>query len=118
MLALVSLGTLNMYERMILTWAHRYGQRAWALLYQADCRMRRTRMARIRRRGALEAEKAKEEGRYHPFNSKPWDWVFKQATSPGEIADWWKGQFVEPAQLILSRAVNEEDVVDGEEPID
>ena len=30
MLVLVTLGTLNAYERMITTWAHRYGRRAWA----------------------------------------------------------------------------------------
>ena len=63
MLALVSLGALKAYERLIVTWAHRYGRKAWALLYQADGRKRKTRMVRIRRRGAAEAEKAKEEGK-------------------------------------------------------
>ena len=118
MLMLVTLGTLNAYERLITTWARRYGRKAWASLYQADCRMRKTRIARIRRRGASEALKAREEGHDHPFNRMPWDWAFRQAVSPAEQADWWKNEFVEPAGLLLSGAIKESDVVDGDEPIE
>ena len=64
------------------------------------------------------AEEAKERGDHHPFMDMPWGWVFRQAISPAEQAGFWKDEFVEPMGLILSGAIRESNVVDGDEPIE
>ena len=60
----VSLNILGRYMAMVTGMAQRYGASCWVLLYQAEDRMRREQMTRIRRRGALEREKALANG--HP----------------------------------------------------
>ena len=76
------------YTRKVRRLYNRYGPRAWALLYQAEARMRREHFIRILRL----ASTTKPKG-FDP--EKPWGYVFKAAA---DDRDYWSEEFVEVAQ--------------------
>ena len=86
-LKVVTLGTLQRYAELISSFHRRFGEGAWAVIYQADVRMRSEQFERIRRRGAKEKSDAVTAGGRHPFDeNSPWQWVFEQAI--GDLPFW------------------------------
>ena len=70
------LGPLDAYLERIKGFAKQYGESLWHLVYQADSRMRREQMERLRRRGA----EAKALDPNHAFDpASPWNWVWAAA---------------------------------------
>ena len=84
----------------------RYGEPLWHLIYQADCRMRKEQMERLRRRGA----EAKSKDPQHEFDtSTPWKWVWSEANSDHAF---WKDQLEDPAMMVLTKTRSVHAVVD------
>ena len=48
----------------------------------------------------------------------PWDWVWREAIGDAEQTKYWTPMFREAANLICSVAINEQDVLDDDAPID
>ena len=80
------LGTLMRYRAKIADLHRRCGEGAWALIYQADLRMRSEHFERLRRRGEEERTAALAAGGTNLFDpSAPWGWVFDQACADFEF---------------------------------
>ena len=113
----VSLGTLMDYAEKIKSYASRYGDKTWAMLYQADVRCRHEHMERLRRKLDRDAATAAALGKTPavPFSrDTPWEAVFAAACVDTEF---WRHQFEEPAFLVLNRTGNLQDMVSGEAPV-
>ena len=81
MLAAVEPQTLDAYREKVKYVYNVYGSAKWALLYQAETRMRRDHFVRLYRRGSDEHSKAEAADKTHDFDpNRPWEWVFSEAT--------------------------------------
>ena len=119
MLRLVSIAALDEYSALIGHLYKRYGPKCWALLYQTEDRMRRERMIRLKRKGAALHQEAKDRGHTTSFDeSRPWDWVWREAVGDAEQTKYWTPMFREAANLICSGAISEQEVLDDDAPID
>ena len=101
MLGQITPATLDLWVKVITSYAYRYGQEVWALIYQIDVRARLEHMERIRRLGSAARAQAVEAGGSHAFDpAVPWEWVFRQTA---EDAQFWRRELEEPALLIKTR---------------
>ena len=99
---------IDQYDAAIKLYWDTYGPELWALLYQADCRMRREFFKTLRRKAAA----AKLKGPSHEFDPKrPLQYLFKMALSSEAF---WKKQFEHPAMLIRTHIRKLAQDVDGD----
>jgi len=91
---------MDRYQQKIKKLYSAYGAQCWALLYQADTRMRLEQFERILRRGqVLHQASLADGGAKTDFNPRwPWEWVFEQATEYEHT--FWTDEFERPALLI------------------
>ena len=96
MLKLVSKAAFDGYVRRVERYWERYGDSAWALLYQAESRMRRDRFPIIWRYLAADADDDAD----HPFNrpEKRWSLVWSRAAF--KERSYWQEEFTEIAHLV------------------
>ena len=112
MLQVISVATLELWDKMIEEYSVRYGPSVWALLYQTEVRARSELVMRTKRAGQTALDQAKAAGGTHPFNPKsPWDWVLRTAA---QDAQFWRKELEEPALLILTHVANLSEQVDGD----
>ena len=88
---------MQKYIRKVRRLQRRYGEHAWALLYQAEDRMRREEFSRIYRHLSAKAED-KGPDVVAKFEAKPWDAVFLYAVERSQ--EFWAEEYTEAAQLI------------------
>ena len=103
MLEYATPSALDSYRDHIRSYATRFGNQCWALIYQTDTRARRELTERIRRRGqgsqtTLDSLGVRAIG-FDP--ERPWEFVFRQL--PLEFS-FWKKELEDPALLVLARA--------------
>ena len=111
----VPLGTLIRYRGKVADLHRRFGEGAWALIYQADVRMRSEHFERLRRRGEEERAAALAAGGTHLFDpSAPWGWVFDQACSDFEF---WKTEVEDVGAAVADRARALAKAVGGDAPL-
>ena len=94
MLQLVNAADFDAYVAKVRSYARRYGPQAWALLYQAESRMRSHHFVRIHRRLSVDTAGNPE----HPFHKKPWSAVYREAAY--NERDYWSDEFTEVAHLV------------------
>ena len=111
---------LDAYEALIRQYYLRYGQRCWALLYQADTRARKELAERVRRKLASEYQEVTAAAQavggtvVHPYDpAAPWRSVWKQM--PKEYA-FWKREVEDPSLMIATHAKDGSAVLSGEAP--
>ena len=111
----VDLGGIIGYHDHMKGLYTRFGKSAWALLYQADVRMRSEHMERIRRRGVRERAEALAAGGRHPFDpARPWHWVWEQAVLDTKF---WKDEVEDPGLTVLTSAASVQKALGGDAPI-
>jgi len=114
-LKVVTLGTLQRYAELISSFHRRFGEGAWAVIYQADVRMRSEHFERIRRRGTKEKADAVAAGGRHPFDeNSPWQWVFEQAI--GDLP-FWKEQVEDVGTQVSFKAGSLGKALGGDAPL-
>ena len=107
----VDLGPLDSYREAIRRYASLYGEGLWHLVYQAEARMRREHMERLRRRGA----EAKARDASHPFDAAfPWRWVWSEALLDMRF---WKDQLEDPALFVMTKTRTPGTFIDGDASI-
>ena len=103
MLKIAVLETLIRYQALIKKYHTAYGSACWALLYQAECRMRLEQFERILRKGELQHAMAQQPGGqptdFDP--AMPWEWVFQQAVEAE--GTFWTDEFERTAVLVRTR---------------
>ena len=98
MLGIADVQTLDRYERHIAKCHRRYGEKAWALLYQAERRMRKEQFFRLYRRAAADHEEALKAGKTTPFDvNRPWNYILIKAV---EDKAFWTEHFLEPVHEV------------------
>jgi hypothetical protein len=114
MLDQVDPSTLDGYHNLIEKYATRYGPDAWAVVYQADVRMRLEAMERWRRTGVREEAEAKKAGGVHPYSpDRPWNWVFIKATADVQF---WHDEVEQPSILVAAKANTVSEFVEDAPP--
>jgi hypothetical protein len=113
----IDLGTLDLYNAKINKYAKQYGPNTWGLLYQTCVRARCERAPRIYT--AAKREKTRRAGLVPPLDhplddARPWEHVFQELVKD---TDFWREEFVENAQNLLTHLASEGDIVDGDAPI-
>ena len=125
MLDQADLGVMLKYRERIEKIHQRYGERIWALLYQADVRCRLEAFERIRRQIATEQEMLRKE---HVANggtgdppkvpgcdpARPWNLVFQRAVQDDAF---WREEVVEPGVMVLTKISGLNEQVTGDAPI-
>ena len=91
---------LDLYGEHIRTLATTYGPQAWFLIYQADVRMRREHLERIRRRAALAPG---------PIDPPTWSEVFHEAVQDQAF---WNAEVRDRALLYLARVKSRAEIQD------
>ena len=113
-------------QKLALVW----GDKCWAIIYQAECRMRRSGLNYIFRQAdylldeVVELE-AKGETVYVPrnpreFNTKmPWDYCYRKCIRMEcpYAANYWKVNVEQPCNFVMNRNDKVSDHVDGDCPI-
>jgi hypothetical protein len=98
----VPLGILIRYRGRIADLHKRFGPGAWALIYQADVRMRSEHQERIRRHGEEERAQALAAGGSHAYDpADPWGWIFEQSCTD---TDFWKTEVEDVGAAVADRA--------------
>ena len=96
----VDLGSVLDYLSRIERFHDRFGEKAWALLYQADVRARLEELPRVKMQLAREHADAGAAGLTTPFEpSRPWNYAFKMLS---ERDKFWNSEFSEPALVVLA----------------
>ena len=96
----VDLGSVLDYLSRIERFHDRFGEKAWALLYQADVRARLEELPRVKMQLAREHADAGATGSTTPFDpSRPWNYAFKMLS---ERDKFWNSEFSEPALVVLA----------------
>jgi hypothetical protein len=93
---------LDAYRAKMQLYQAQYGERTWALQYQADVRCRQEQMPRLKHR--LEAQHNADilAGRLSTYDTvRPWDSVWKAAI---HCTDFWKAEYEVSAILIAASA--------------
>ena len=81
-LNIIGVNALDNYQAKIAHFNQQYGTRVWALLYQADVRMRLEEMPAMLWELTEEAEAVTKAGGDHEFGpDRPWKLVWKRAVS-------------------------------------
>ena len=89
----VDLGSVLDYLSRIERFHDRFGEKAWALLYQADVRARLEELPRVKMQLAREHADAGAAGLTTPFEpSRPWNYAFKMLS---ERDKFWNSEFSE-----------------------
>ena len=103
MLRIAVLETLIRYQTLIKTFHSAYGPVCWALLYQAETRMRLEQFERILRRGELQHAAAMQpQGAPTDFDpNMPWEWVFEQAVECEHT--FWTDEFERPEVFVKTK---------------
>eukprot|EP00971_Amphidinium_carterae_P330792 6464007-Amphidinium_carterae.1 len=86
---------LDLYVDRLEKFHARCGADVWSLLYQADVRCRLENMARLYHQELHLVSLGKTSPGFNV--DWPWDYVWRQAVLDAEF---WREQFVEPAQLV------------------
>ena len=93
----------------------RYGAKVWHLQYQAEVRSRREMAKRIYAEGLRARSRAGDRADLHEFSlTRPWQYVYEKLV---DCADWWKEEFEEPAQLLLTRLAHDCSIIGGDAPV-
>ena len=116
MLDTVDLGTLLKYKEKIEKFHDRYGEKIWAVLYQADVRCRLELMERTKRTLVSAHEAALAKGSTTDYDpNRPWNYVWQVV-----IGDegFWRDEVTEPGMLILTKVANVGEMVEGDGSVD
>ena len=112
LLGTASLGLLTAYRTRIEKLHTRYGNRVWALLYQADVRCRLEHMPRTKMRLLQRHQDAIAAGGVSAFSpASPWSDVFTQVAADDR---YWNDEVVEPALMVLTDSGSLRDLVSGD----
>ena len=115
MFGVIEPAVLDRYMKVIRGHARRY-PKCWALIYQADVRMRSERAMRIRDELEYQHEIAVENNWPTHFNPKqPWNAVWKQMASAEE--KWWWRNVERPGIMIQAHVAKMEAYVGQDAPI-
>ena len=115
MLRAASSGTLDNYLRLLSHYHARYGNRCWALLYQVHVRAFTERLQAIRREAVEEKEEATAQGGIHKYDpNQPWEYCLTKLVLDHHF---WRRELEESALLVLTGAVPESSVTDGNNPV-
>jgi len=101
MLGAITCATLDAYRDQIGGYARRYGQAAWAIVYQTDVRCRLEHLERMRRRARDDPSAATAGPEQRRFTeARPWEYCLRLA-----LADqaFWHRELEEPAHLVACR---------------
>jgi hypothetical protein len=103
MLSIANLEAMIRYQALIKKYHTAYGQVCWALLYQADSRMRCEQFEIILRRGEMQHAAAQlPNGQPSDFDpALRWDWVFQNAVETEQL--FWTDEFERNAVLIRTK---------------
>ena len=106
---------LEAYAELIEKFVMRYGHSCWPLIYQAETRMRREHMERIRRVVLRDHHTALERGLQSDFHpGYPWGTLYRRAVADTE---YWADYLKEPCLMISARARSVDSYVQGDCPI-
>ena len=112
LLGTASLGPLTAYRTRIEKLHTRYGNRVWALLYQADVRCRLEHMPRTKMRLLQRHQDAIAAGGVSAFSpASPWSDVFTEVAADDR---YWNDEVVEPALMVLTDSGSLRDLVSGD----
>ena len=112
------MNALDNYQAKIAYFNQQYGSRVWALLCQADVRMRLEEMPAMLIELTEEADAVKKAGGKHEFDPEsPWKTVWKRAVSR-EAAEFWEDEFKTPAMNVRLHLKSLGEEVDGDAPIE
>ena len=112
MLDAVDLGTLQKYREKIEKYHDRYGDKIWAVLYQADVRCRLELMERTKRNLAAKHDVAVQQGTTTSYDpQRPWNLVWQTVISDDSF---WKEEVTEPGILILTKVAGISEMVEGD----
>lgn len=112
MLDAVDLGTLQKYREKIEKYHDRYGEKIWAVLYQADVRCRLELMERTKRNLAARHDAAVQQGSTTSYDpQRPWNLVWQTVISDDSF---WKEEVTEPGILILTKVAGISEMVEGD----
>ena len=103
--------------RLIRNYAKLYGEKCWALIYQADVRWRRDRISRLKRYGEAQLAQAQSSGGTYPYDpDRPWDYCLREVRKGEKEGQWWKNQLEDHCLLILAGAQHPETNVGSDAP--
>jgi hypothetical protein len=106
---------LDQYRARICLYHAQYGERTWALLYQADVRCRQELMGRTRHRLEAAHNTAITAGKLSDFDTaRPWDSVWKAVLADTEF---WEVEYKTSALLIKAETIRPADVIGGDADI-
>ena len=112
MLDAVDLGTLQKYREKIEKYHDRYGDKIWAVLYQADVRCRLELMERTKCNLAAKHDVAVQQGTTTSYDPhRPWNLVWQTVISDDSF---WKEEVTEPGILILTKVAGISEMVEGD----
>ena len=124
MLDALDLGPLLQYQARVERMLERYGERTWALLYQAEVRARLEEWPWVRMELKLSHTAALAAGNTTPFDAKrPWNEALRVLADRDKF---WAEEFMEPALIVMTdrsalRSLVSDDAragKGGNEPID
>ena len=112
MLDIISVGKLGRYQKRIRSWAKQYPG-CWAVIYQADVRMRSERCLRIRERLEEAHELDVKENRRSSYNpDRPWDSVWAEMAD--RETDWWHKHVEIPCLMVAAHIKKVGHYVEGD----
>ena len=116
MLDAADLGPLLQYQARIERMHERYGERTWALLYQADVRARFEELPRVRLELKLAHKAAVSAGGTTPYDdARPWNEALRVLADRDKL---WAEEFMEPAILIAADKTTVRMAIDNDAVID
>ena len=116
MLGEISPAVCDLWSSMIRTYAVRYGQELWPLVYQADVRARLEHLPRVKRMGMLAQEQALAANGTHPFDPMhPWEWTFREAAND---AKYWRTELEENALIVKTGAAAVDHNIGDDAPVE
>jgi hypothetical protein len=109
---------LEAYRAKISLLSAQYGEKCWALLYQADVRCRSEFMQRLKLKLESQHNADVIAGRLSTFDTqRPWNSVWDAAISGIPAADFWDAEFKVSALLIASQSSRPTAYLEGDADI-
>jgi hypothetical protein len=106
---------LTAYFEMIEGFVLQYTETCWPLIYQAEARFRQEKLSIIQLNEIESLEEAQQNERSYPYDPlQPWGRVYEQATEGAYALKYWHQQVEVRAVLILSRARQLAEYLDGD----